>query len=288
MAIRSNKPIAVITGPYGYLGGLLRARLHGAGWETIALTRCPRNGDTAFSWSLGSRPPLSALSGATAVVHCAYDFSYRDSASVWRINVGGARTLLTDAARAGVPRILSLSSMSAYEGTSQLYGRAKLAIEEITHSVGGIAVRPGLVYGPDPGGMAGTLMRLTGLPLVPVFRGARQYPVHETDFAQRVVHILDSPTWTSETFGIAQPTPVSFRRLLAAIASLAGHTCRFVEIPWPPIYYLLRCAEFARLPLPLRSDSLLGLVHPAPKVRRSVQFPDLLDGLTRIDPGPSA
>ena len=62
-------------------------------------------------------------------------------------------------------RILVLSSMSAFEGTRQLYGRAKLAIETMTVASGGCALSPGLVYGERPGGMAGALRELTRLPV---------------------------------------------------------------------------------------------------------------------------
>ncbi len=45
-------------------------------------------------------------------------------------------------------RIIVLSSMSAFSGTEQLYGRAKLAIQELARSFGAASVRPGLGMGP--------------------------------------------------------------------------------------------------------------------------------------------
>ena len=104
----------------------------------------------------------------TALIHCAYDMTLRQPDQIRQVNVDGSATLLRSAAERGVERIVVLSSMSAYDGTEQLYGRAKLDIERLTLDVGGAAIRPGLVYGPDAGGMAGTLAGLTKLPVVPV------------------------------------------------------------------------------------------------------------------------
>jgi len=276
---------AVITGAYGYLGSRVRARLDDAGWTTAALVRSPRDGDHAAAWSLGERPPETALAGADALVHCAWDFGARGRSEVWRTNVEGSALLLREADRLGVPRLLVLSSMSAYAGTRQLYGRAKLAVEDIVIGLGGIAVRPGIVYGPEPGGMAGTLEKLTRMPVVPIFGGsARQFPVHEDDLTRAIVDILERAEWQPEAFGIAQLDAVSFRDLLGALAGRDGRRCRFVRVPWRMVHVSLRAVELAGAGalLPLRSDSVLGLVRPAPFVPPSVAFPGLCESLRRL------
>jgi nucleoside-diphosphate-sugar epimerase len=260
--------IALITGAYGYLGSRVREALANTGWNTVALVRTPRAGDDeAIAWRLGEPLPTTAA-GTAALVHCAYDMSLRAPADIWRVNVEGSVALLSSARDAGIRRLLTLSSMSAYPGTRQLYGRAKLEIEAATVAVGGIAVRPGLVYGDDAGGMVGTLRRLTRLPVVPDFgKRARQFPVHERDLVGAVVAVLGAPYWSPDVFGVAQRQPVTFRQLLAYLAAREGRRCRAVPMPWPVLYGLLRLGERLRLPLPVRADSLLGLVRPAPSVR---------------------
>jgi hypothetical protein len=37
-------------------------------------------------------------------------------------------------------------------------------------------------------------------------------------------------------------------------------------VPWQPVSGFLKVAEALHVPLPLRSDSILGLVHPAADV----------------------
>jgi hypothetical protein len=178
--------------------------------------------------------------------------------------------------------------MSAYEGTRQHYGRAKLDIERLTLEVGGIAVRPGLVYAPDAGGMAGTLSALTALPLTPVLTGgARQFPVLEEEFVKVIVDILDGPTWRSEVFGVAQPHSVSFRQLLAGVAAGKGRRCRTVPVPWRLAHAAVAVVERLVPSFPLRSDSVLGLVRPATSVPVSQTYPHLLESLTTMEDWPA-
>jgi nucleoside-diphosphate-sugar epimerase len=264
----------LITGAYGYLGSLIRGRLDDAGWATTALVRAPRDGDSAARWSLDAPPPEDLLRSADALVHCAYDFRPRRREDVWAVNVAGSRRLVEAAGKAGLDRTLVISSMSAYAGTGQLYGQAKLAIEEATLGAGGIAVRPGLVWGKDPGGMAGTLKKVARLPVLPdLGPRALQFPVHEDDLARVVVETLEDPGWRSEVFGVAQSKPISFRSLLLALADSRGRR-RFVRVPWQSIYAALMLAEKSGVG-DLRADSILGLVRPAPCVPPSVAFPDL-------------
>ena len=67
--------------------------------------------------------------------------------------------------------------------------------------------------------------------------------------------------------GIAHPEPVLFKELLARFAASCGKPRpRFVPIPAMAVYGALRAAELLPIKLPVRADSLLGLVRPAPNV----------------------
>lgn len=179
-------------------------------------------------------------------------------------------------AAAGVPRLVVFSSMSAFEGTEQIYGRAKLRIEEVAREVGAVSLRPGLVYGPTPGGMAGTLLRLSRLPVVPLVGGrAHQFTVHEDDFADAVTALVGADRPGTEPIGVANPVPVQFRRLIEGLARTEGRRPRFLPVDWRIAYRGLVAAESLGVPLPVRADSLLGLVRAAP----SVPNLDVLDAL---------
>lgn len=100
----------------------------------------------------------SAMKGVTSVVHCAHG----DPAT----NVEGTRTVLDQAQRAGVERVVHLSTVAVHgrrEGTisetspltpgANVYGRSKLDAEQICEEYGrrGLPItilRPTIVYGP--------------------------------------------------------------------------------------------------------------------------------------------
>ena len=274
--MNGTERVVAVTGAKGYLGSRISAHLEAAGWRVLRLVRDPAPADEwQRGYELGGRLPANLLRPASVLVHAAYDFGAKGPAA-WAANVDGTRRLLEAARTDGVGRVIVLSSMSAYPGTKQLYGRIKLAIEKVVFAAGGYAVRPGFVYGDDPGGIAGALKKLYGLPVMPlVAGGSHQFPVHDEDLVAAITALVEGPDVPAVPIGIAQTTPVKFGNLIRGLAAAGGHRPRFVPVPWRALYWPLRLAEAAGLRLPLRSDSLIGLVRPAP----SVPNPEIIRGL---------
>ena len=265
----TQAPVVAVTGASGYLGSQICQILESRGWQAVRLTRSPEQGHgQRFSYDLAvpiTAQAREALLSADVLIHAAYDLSLTRSADIWRVNVDGTRRLLEAAREAAVGRIIVLSSMSAFEGTTQLYGRAKLDIEAITTESGGCAVRPGLVYSDQAGGMAGAMRKLTILPIVPVIAGgAGVYTVREQDLMTVVALLASATTLEPGTISVAHPSRVALTDLLRAFAGQQDRRSRFVSVPWQLIYWLLRTGEFMHLRLPFRADSLLGLIHTAP------------------------
>ncbi len=260
--------VVAVTGASGFLGSRICSVLTGDGWQVRRLVRSPsQDGLDEVHFVLGERIDSEALAGVDVLIHAAYDLSVTSPRDIRRRNVAGTRLLLEAARTANVPRVIVISTMSAYDGTSQLYGRAKLAIERLAFEAGAAVIRPGLVYSAEPAGMAGALLRLTRLPLVPlVGAGARQYPVHLDDLMAAIVRLVDASELPPVPLGIASPTAIPFREIMAFLATQADRRPRFVPVPWQPIYWGLRAAELLPIRLPFRADSLLGLVRPAPSV----------------------
>ncbi|MER9443635.1 NAD(P)-dependent oxidoreductase [Mesorhizobium sp. M0340] len=266
-----------ITGANGYVGTILRAAFAEQGHEVIAFARsnCLTFGSAAATVGVAEwrpyeikRPPSrAALSDLDVLIHGAWDLTLVSAGDVWGVNVSGSQHLLRNAADARVRRVIFISSMSARKGTRQLYGQAKLACERTASSLGGVSTRLGLVYGPGWGGMAGALRKLTNLPVTPLI-GARshQFTVHEADMAAAMVRIAESDMPLPEAVGLANPEPVPFPRLMKEIAASQGRTLRAVPVPWQLVSGVLKAAEVLHVSLPFRSDSILGLVHPAAEV----------------------
>jgi nucleoside-diphosphate-sugar epimerase len=258
--------LVAITGAYGYLGSVLRDAFDAAGWSSRALVRSPRGDDpAAVPFHLGERMDRAALDGVDVLVHCAYDLRLTKPDAIRQTNVEGTRLLLEAAEQAGVPRRLVISSIAAYEGTSQVYGRAKLAIEAVARRHGAVVVRPGLVYGPHSGAMVGALRKIVALPAVPLLAGrSHQFMVHEADLADAVLELATATSVPDAPVTVAHARPVPFREVLATIAEADGRAPRLVPLPWRAAYIGLRAAEMAGLRPPFKADSLWGLAHPPP------------------------
>lgn len=258
-------PIAAVTGARGYVGRIVSGALAAAGFDAIGLVRRPAAGSSDRLYDLRGDPDANLLDGVDTLIHCAYDFSVTSEADIWAVNVAGTRRLVEAVAASGVRRTILVSSMSAYPGTDQLYGRAKLDTERIALDLGMAVVRLGLVYGPGWGGMAGSLKKMADLPVVPVV-GAKsyQYTVHEEDLADAFVVLAHASKLPNIPLEIANPEPVPFRLLMERIAAAGGRPrFRVIPLPWRPVYAALWLGERTPVKLPFRADSLLGLVRPA-------------------------
>jgi nucleoside-diphosphate-sugar epimerase len=261
----SDRGAVAITGANGYVGMRLCAAFSASGYRVIALQRSAPGGAWDYvPYSLEDGPAAPLPGDVAAVVHCAYDLRARDRAEIERINLGGTEKLLQ--AVGDVPLVL-ISSLSAYAGTQQIYGRVKLACEDLVTARGGTSLRLGLVYGGSGGGMIGALGKVAALPMVPMPRpDSYQYPLHANDMARCVMATVDQPP-PHRVLGVANPRQVSFSEIMRTLrAAVTTKPLRAVPIPSALVYRALRAAEGVGVRAGFRADSLLGLMHPAPNV----------------------
>jgi nucleoside-diphosphate-sugar epimerase len=254
-----------ITGATGYLGSVLSEHFSSRGDEVIALTRRRPEGEPK-EWrpfELGQPVDSTILEGVDILIHAAWVLSGKDTTDLWMQNVIGSRRLIDAAVTAGVPKIVFISSMSAYFGTRQTYGLMKLAVERTVLDAGGIVIRPGLVYGESPGGMAGTLRRISQLPLWPRFRSARLFLAHDEDIAPAMAMVFEGyPDLSGQIIGFAHPRSLDLSSILMGL-SPTNKRRRTVPVPAGLVMTALRLLERTGVPFPFRSDSLLGLVESA-------------------------
>jgi len=259
-----------VTGATGFVGGVVAEAFAAAGHRVVAFGRRPAPPYEHRAYSLATPVDERALADVDAVVHCAYDLTLTDPRAIERVNVGGTDALVRAAQRAQT-RVVLVSSMSAYPGTTQIYGQAKLRSERIVLGAGGEAVRLGLVWGAGEAGMIGTLRRLARLPVVPMFgRDLHQFTVHAADVGAAFVELAGLER-VGEPLGLAHPEPVPFEQIVRHLSDRRPPA--FVRVPWRPVYATLRAAELLRLPMPVRADSLLGLVRAAPRVENAGFWP---------------
>jgi len=267
--VKSAKKTVGVTGSNGYLGKMLVAALREQGFDVVEYRRSvPHDvsNESIRSLDLGAPIQHQAFEGVQCVIHAAWDLRETDPSRAWSRNVGGSKRVLEAALERGVERFIFVSSMSAYFGSEQDYGLMKLAVERSVLDAHQVVVRPGLVYGGEPGGMALALTKLARLPVIPLFRGAQQFTLHSDDFLTAMKALVNVDEVPSTPLGLASPSPTSFKEIMMSMAVGADNSPRTVVVPWHVVLGLLRIAERLRVPLPVRSDSLLGLVRPAPSV----------------------
>lgn len=234
----------LVTGAGGFIGGRIVEILHASGrgpvragvrrWSTAAqIGRLPVEIVACDVEDLDSL--AGAMEGVRAVVHCAVGTP--------EVNVSGTRTVLEAARRAGVPRIVHLSTIDVYgrgDGTypeesprkreGAAYGDSKIAaeeaVEEYRRSGSHVAVlRPTIVYGPGSASwtvefaerlLAGTWM------LSDEDTSGLCNLVYVDDVAGAVLRALETPAPCNETFNVNGPEAITWSAYFRALNDALG------------------------------------------------------------------
>jgi nucleoside-diphosphate-sugar epimerase len=261
--------VCAITGSNGYVGGCLKNYFVARGWEILELTRRPNSNSHAIKFQLGEKISSDELAGVNALVHCAYDFKPLRWKEIVEINVKGSRKILEAARTAKIPKIIFISSISAFDDCKSLYGKAKLEIEKIALDCGALVIRPGLVYGNDSGGMFGKLSAQIGnSSVIPMIGDGSQiqFLVHNEDLCAFIEKLATGKIQIEpQILTAANPEPWPFKKLLLEIARSQNKKIKFIPLPWRLVWLGLKSAELCGLKLNFRSDSLVSLMNQNPK-----------------------
>jgi len=146
--------LVAITGATGFVGQALIERALAEGIEVRALTRSEQGARKGITWIRGDLADTRALArlmkGAEAVIHVAGVINAPDPAGFEAGNVAGTLTVIEAARKAGVPRFVFVSSLSAREPRLSAYGASKAKAERLVKASGldWTIVRPPAIYGP--------------------------------------------------------------------------------------------------------------------------------------------
>ncbi|MDJ0384769.1 NAD-dependent epimerase/dehydratase family protein [Streptomyces sp. G-G2] len=238
----------LITGASGFVGG--------------HVTREAARRGLALSLLSHSRPPAAAVRGARTVradladpgslsgvcdgvdvlLHCASRIGGSPEANE-AVNARGTAALLAEARRAGVPRVVYLSTASVY-GRGTFRGErpeqvprnpgsptslTRAAAEDAVLAAGGIVLRPHLVHGEgDTWVVPGALRILRALPGTVDGWPALLSAISVRDLAGLLLGAGLAPAadLTASVYHAAHPVPVTAGAFLRAVAEGAG-------LPWP-------------------------------------------------------
>lgn len=146
--------LLAITGATGFVGQALLEQALAAGFAVQALARKEQPPRAGVKWIKGDLADKRALGrlvkGAEAVIHVAGVVNAPDPAGFEAGNVAGTLAVIEAAKKAGVPRMVCVSSLSAREPQLSDYGASKAKAEKLVMASGldWTIVRPPAIYGP--------------------------------------------------------------------------------------------------------------------------------------------
>lgn len=236
----------LVTGSSGYIGRFIIADAEKRGDEIIHLTRSkPEKGDWV-PFDLANPP--DHLPAADALIHCAFDHipgRYRggegdDPDKFLKRNLEGSVKLFEAAQKAGVTRIIFLSSRAVYDGhptttlltedlrldPTSLYGKMKWELEQALNALGGVgtSLRSTGIYGqPTPTSDHKWSNLLAGFEAGKTIEPRAGTEVHGNDLVAAIRLILSLPTEqvANQAFNVSDII-VDRRDLLAAYREHKG------------------------------------------------------------------
>jgi nucleoside-diphosphate-sugar epimerase len=216
-------------------------------------------------------------------------------------NINSTRTLIHQAAAAGVKRVVFTSSINAYgppaqNQTSELtpvnvnqrdaYGRAKalaeLAAQEaaVATAVELVIARPGMVYGPHSPNWTVNMLRLVqkGVPVIFGSGSGLAYPAYIDNVVDGLLLCAVHPQAAGQAFNFCDP-PVDWHTFFGYYGAMCGRSPR--SIPLWIAKILAWASETLDLGLPLTRERLAYYVNenefPATKAAALLGYQSRID-----------
>lgn len=217
-----------------------------------------RDGDIAQADTL-----RGAMNGCDVVVHMAAVVAERPPETTFQaVNVDGTRHVVAEAERAGIQRLIYVSSLGADTGQSG-YHVSKRAGEEIVRSFSRdwTIVRPGNVYGGGDQIISLMLTILRSLPIIPVINGGHQpfQPVWVEDFAESLAQLVHRPDFNQAAIDLSGPDQTCMNDLIDRMERITGRSIFRVPMTGAVACTLSRLGARVGLTPPITRDQVVML-----------------------------
>jgi nucleoside-diphosphate-sugar epimerase len=241
-----------ISGGSGFLGRGLARRLVAGGLHvrTLDLVPLAEAGVETIVGDIRRQEHAAALCrGADVLVHAAAALPIRGSATELRsVNVDGTATLLRAATRAGVQRVVIVSTAVVYglqpspiaedaePRPIEDYGRAKLEAEQLALAQHAVVLRPTAFVGPGRLGVFGILFRFVqeGRRVYMLGPGRNRYQLLDVDDLVDAILLAAERPVAGVTFNLGADSPGTVREQLEALVRHAGSASRVTSLPAGP------------------------------------------------------
>ncbi|HUQ47657.1 MAG TPA: NAD-dependent epimerase/dehydratase family protein [Gemmatimonadaceae bacterium] len=179
-----------------------------------------------------------------------------------KVNVEGTANIVAEAERAGVGRIIYVSSLGADTGESPYHISKREAEVRVEKFHGGwIILRIGNVYGPGDEVISLLLQMVRSLPAIPVIDGGddKFQPLWVGDAAIAIVDSVERPDLHGRALEIAGAETTSTNDLVDRFGAITGRVPLRVPVPGFLASAGAAVAEFVGMPLPVNQSQLTML-----------------------------
>ena len=233
----------LVTGGTGVVGQAAVTALIGAGHEVRLLSRHAAH--DAGEWPEGVEPwpgnvaeaasLRGSAEGCDAVLHVVGIVDEKPPETTFeRVNVGGTRSILQEAERAGVGSFIFVSSLGADRGQSD-YHKSKAAAEAIVRTFKGrwVICRPGSVYGPGDEQVSLILKMVRTLPAIPLLGQGDQpfQPVWHEDLGRALAMVVESDELAGRALDMAGPEQTTQNDLIDRFSKITDRHPLRVPVP---------------------------------------------------------
>ncbi|WP_433532939.1 NAD-dependent epimerase/dehydratase family protein [Micromonospora sp. CA-263727] len=261
--------VIAITGAAGMLGSRVAERLTADGHQVHGVDLRAESTVSHVGDIRDARLLERAFAEATVVIHCAAALPSYPADQIRSVIVDGTRGVFDAARRAGVARVLHVSSTAVYGLPKQVptpeehprapvdtYSAAKAAAEEIAerHRADGLPVavlRPKTFVGPGRMGLFAMLFEWAeeGRNFPVLGRGDVRIQMFAVDdLVEAVVTVLHAEDdLANDTYNLAAERFGTLREDFQAVLDAAGHGRRVVSLPARPALAALSLLERSRL-----------------------------------------
>lgn len=206
-----------------------------------------------------------AADGCDAVVHLvAIVEETPPSATFDRVNVEGTRNVVIEAERAGVRKLVYVSSLGCEQGRSP-YHQSKLAGETIVREFHGdwVILRPGAVYGPGDEHFSVLLKMVRTLPVIPIVGDGSQriQPIWHEDFAEVIALAVERDDVNGGVYDIAGTDVTTQRDLVDHVRRITNRENAAVQVPAFLAQAGIRFAELSGVDIGFGESQLQMLVE---------------------------